>query len=49
MMDGLLQGLVTVFAFATFLGICVYAYSPSRKSTFEEAAQLPLDDSESES
>lgn len=45
--DGLMQGLVTLIAFFSFLGICFYAYSPSRRKTFEDAAQLPvLDGSE---
>lgn len=41
---GLVQGLVTLIAFFSFLGICYYAYSPSRRRTFEQAAQLPISD-----
>lgn len=41
---GLLQGLVTTLAFLSFLGICYYAYSPSRRKAFEAAANSPLAD-----
>lgn len=44
--DGLLQGLITLLALLAFLGICFYAFSPSRRATFERAAQLPVDESE---
>jgi cytochrome c oxidase cbb3-type subunit 4 len=43
---GFIQSVVTVIAFVNFIGICYYAYSPSRRKTFDSAAQLPiLDDS----
>ncbi|WP_421793654.1 cbb3-type cytochrome oxidase subunit 3 [Hydrocarboniphaga effusa] len=42
--DGLLQGLITVLAFTSFVGICYYAYSPSRRKAFEVAANSPLAD-----
>ncbi|MDB5971352.1 MAG: Cytochrome c oxidase cbb3-type subunit 4 [Hydrocarboniphaga sp.] len=42
--DGLVQGLVTLIAFSSFIGICFYAYSPSRRKTFEQAARLPMAD-----
>lgn len=37
-----LRSLVTVLAFAAFIGILVWAYQPSRKAQFEDAAQLPF-------
>jgi cytochrome c oxidase cbb3-type subunit 4 len=42
--DGLIQGLITVLAFISFIGICVYAYGPSRRSAFDRAAAEPLSD-----
>lgn len=44
LLGGLAQGAVTVLAFVSFLGICFYAYSPSRRRTFEQAARLPIAD-----
>lgn len=38
--------MVTVIAFATFVGIIGWAYSPSRKSRFEDDARLPFDEDE---
>ncbi len=38
----LLRTLVTVAAFAGFISILVWAYRPSRKAQFDEAAQLPF-------
>lgn len=37
-----LRSLVTVAAFIAFVGIWVWAYRPSKKSQFDEAAQLPF-------
>jgi cytochrome c oxidase cbb3-type subunit IV len=37
-----LRSLVTVLAFIAFLAILVWAYKPSRKKTFDDAAQLPF-------
>jgi cbb3-type cytochrome oxidase subunit 3 len=34
---------ITVAVFAAFLGIVWWAYSPSRKSRFDEDARLPFD------
>lgn len=42
----LIRSLVTVLAFAAFLGIVWWAYSASRKERFENAARLPFDDDE---
>jgi len=39
---GFIQSVVTVVAVASFIGICFYAYSPSRRKTFDSAAQLPI-------
>jgi len=39
--------LVTVAAFASFLGIVWWAYGPSRRSRFERDALLPFDDNDS--
>lgn len=36
------RSLVTVAAFIAFIGILVWAYRPSKKSQFDEAAQLPF-------
>ena len=35
--------LVTLFSFACFAGIWVWAYSRSNKERFDEAAQLPFE------
>jgi len=37
-----LRSLVTVAAFAVFVGILVWACLPSRKAQFDDAAQLPF-------
>ena len=42
----LIRTLVTVLAFASFLGIVWWAYAPSRKSRFECDAKLVFDDAE---
>ena len=39
-----LRTLVTVLAFATFLGIVWWAYGPSRKQRFEIDARLVFDE-----
>lgn len=39
-----LRGLSTVFVMVAFIGICWWAFSPSRKAKFEEAARLPFAD-----
>ena len=35
---------ITVVSFVVFIGIFVWAWSARRKSQFDEAARLPLDD-----
>ncbi len=42
----LLRSAVTVAAFLVFVAILVWAYMPSRRQQFEEAAALPLKDGE---
>ena len=37
-----LRSLVTVAGFVLFVGILVWAYRPSQKAQFDEAAQLPF-------
>ncbi len=41
---GLIRGLLTALLFAAFIGLCIWAWSKSRKTDFERAAQLPLED-----
>ncbi len=38
---------VTVAAFIAFVGILVWAYLPSRRAEFDDAAQLPFSNDES--
>jgi cytochrome c oxidase cbb3-type subunit IV len=42
----LMRSLVTVAAFAAFVGVVWWAYSPSRKSRFERDAHIVLDEPE---
>lgn len=39
-----LRAIITVLAFASFIGIVAWAWSGRRKAAFEEAARLPLDE-----
>lgn len=41
-----LRALTTVALFASFIGICIWAYSGKRKKEFDEAANLPFADDE---
>ena len=43
------RSLVTVACFISFIGIVWWAYSASRKSSFDEAANLPFADDEADS
>ena len=45
---GLARSIVTVMAFATFVGIIVWAWSGARRERFDAAARLPLEDDEQE-
>ncbi|MFN5350411.1 MAG: cbb3-type cytochrome oxidase subunit 3 [Polaromonas sp.] len=38
-----LRSLITAFSFVLFVCILVWAYRPSRKTDFDEAAQLPFE------
>lgn len=40
----LLRSLITVAAFAAFLGIVWWAYGPARKERFERDGRLPLEE-----
>jgi len=39
-----LRGLSTVFVMIAFASVCWWAFSPSRKKTFNDAANLPFAD-----
>ncbi|MDO9450109.1 MAG: cbb3-type cytochrome c oxidase subunit 3 [Rugosibacter sp.] len=39
-----LRSAITVLSFLVFIGIVWWAYSDRRKTDYEEAARLPLDD-----
>ena len=38
------RGVYTLLMFLLFVGICIWAWSSRRKTDFDEAAQLALDD-----
>ena len=42
----MLQSIMTVVAFATFIGIVLWAYSGKAGRSFEEAARLPFAEDE---
>ena len=42
----LVRSLVTLAAFAAFLGIVWWAYGPARRERFERDARLPFEDGE---
>lgn len=41
-----LRGLSTVLVMVAFLGVCWWAFSPSRRDQFKDAASLPFADEE---
>ena len=41
-----LRSIITVLAFATFIGIVFWAWSGRRKQAFDEAARLPFTEDE---
>ncbi len=43
-----LRSIITVVAFALFIGIVLWAYSGRRKAAFEQAAMLPFDGEDDE-
>ena len=44
-----LRGLSTIFCMIAFAAIVFWAYGPSRKKYFDEAAELPFADDSSQS
>ncbi len=40
----LIRSLFTLLMFISFVGLCIWAYSPKQKEKFDEASMLPLDD-----
>ena len=38
------RGLSTILVMIVFLGICLWAYSGSKKKDFDDAANLPFED-----
>jgi len=44
----MISGTITAILLVAFLGLFAWAYSPSRKQRFEEAAALPLVDDTAE-
>ena len=42
-----LRGLGTILIFVAFMGLVFWAYNSKRKSSFDEAANLPFADEES--
>jgi len=44
MSSGTLSGIVTAVLIVLFLSVCAWAYSARRRSQFDEAARIPLDD-----
>jgi cytochrome c oxidase cbb3-type subunit 4 len=43
-----LRSIITVLAFAIFVGIVLWAYSGRNKAAFEQAALLPFDEEDDE-
>ena len=41
---GILRGLATLAAMLGFIGVCSWAWSRRRKTRFDEAARLPLEE-----
>ncbi len=44
MSAGTWSGIVTAVLIVLFIGVSVWAYSKRRKSSFDAAARMPLDD-----
>jgi cytochrome c oxidase cbb3-type subunit 4 len=44
----MVSGIVTAVLLVLFLAGCAWAWSPRRKSHFDAAARMPLDDNERE-
>ncbi|TNC82627.1 MAG: CcoQ/FixQ family Cbb3-type cytochrome c oxidase assembly chaperone [Oleiphilus sp.] len=43
-----LRGLSTILVMIVFIGICLWAYSGSKRKDFEDAANLPFEDEDIE-
>ncbi len=43
-----LRGIATLLVMIAFIGVCLWAYSGRRKASFDEAANLPFVDDETE-
>lgn len=42
----MLSGIITGLLLALFIGGCIWAWSPRHKRAFEQAARIPLQDSD---
>lgn len=43
MMDlGVVRGLGTLVLFSSFVGLCIWAWSPAQRARFESASRLPF-------
>ena len=42
--SGIVSGVFTALLIVVFMGIVAWAYSSRRRSTFEDAARLPLEE-----
>ncbi|WP_020409774.1 CcoQ/FixQ family Cbb3-type cytochrome c oxidase assembly chaperone [Hahella ganghwensis] len=42
------RGIITILLMVTFIGLVIWAYSSKRKKTFDEAANLPFADEETD-
>ena len=40
----MISGLITLFAFLSFIGIAIWAWSRRNRERFDAAARLPLED-----
>ena len=45
---GMIRGIGTAVVFIAFIGVVLWAYSSKRKSSFDEAANLPFADEDDE-
>lgn len=45
---GDIQGLWTLIALAVFIGVVIWAWSSRRKKDFDEAANIPFDEDDSD-
>ena len=45
---GMIRGIGTAVVFIAFIGVVLWAYSSKRKQSFDEAANLPFADDETD-